>query len=222
MFLFQYGQYSGGLRCQAVCIGVGYAGFDVDSFGWRENSDVFNFFGGISGGRALPIRGRLLCSPTGNVIIPISSITSPIFSRGVVNSKFTIVPASKGVCSPTEKGMLDMFPAGRTMNVLLSDKLRLLLRVNLSAIRLGKGPFRIFIGRNRTLATSALVTGISLTRLRRTNGSSTVIIIVAGVSGIGDFDLSIAKRTTMGTRVKDILPGRWRGRFGGDFVQLTK
>lgn len=96
-----------------------------------------------------PLRLR---TPLSNMLVPLSRIPSPIFSDQIVNSNIYVSPASDALYTPITKIIDGIRTDKRTVAIAKRGNLRILVRVNLSAIGLTNGNFAHLIRRNRRIS----------------------------------------------------------------------
>lgn len=121
---------------------------------------------------------RAVLTPVANATMTVARIPSPVFVRGVLKSKITVIPARNGIMDPISKAMSGMTRANRVCTIASSGKMRIIVRIKLRAITLGKGYFRVRMGRKSGMGTKSLLTSTSLRFVGRAKHGSVAPVIV--------------------------------------------
>lgn len=112
---------------------------------------------------------------------------SPIFTRGVINSNVSVSPADRTLLTPYSKRMIRLRDTGRTIAIGATRNVRVLVRVNLSAITLGNRNFAPGIGINSHIGAKSVLVRFSTSCITRGTHDLLARVIIAGDSQITRF-----------------------------------
>lgn len=167
----------------------------------KEVIYVVNFFSGLfnngtTSRAGFSNRGVAIVLPVSNGIVPLRRLPSRAFTSTVLNPNYNIRPANSAICTPFSNAIARIPRDLRTINVVDSSNVRLLVRINVSAIRVGKRNFASLAGRKTGIGTNAPLLGISLRTVHTTNRPATATLVIAGDSSLPRVDIITGNSTT--------------------------
>lgn len=121
-------------------------------------------------------------SPAEGQLIPLSEVSDPVFSQGMMGPGFAVEPASNEIFSPIAGIVTSIFPTKHAIGLEMSDGKEMLIHIGIDTVELQGQGFDILVSETDKVTPETKLAVIDRDYLKAQGKASTIIVLFPGAT----------------------------------------
>lgn len=121
-----------------------------------------------------------VCSPVKGQLMPLSEVSDPVFSEGMMGPGFAVEPASDDIYSPITGIVTSVFPTKHAIGLEMSDGKEVLIHIGIDTVELQGQGFDILVSEPYKVTPETKLAVIDRDYLKSQGKESTIMVLFPG------------------------------------------
>lgn len=121
-------------------------------------------------------------SPVDGKLIPLSEVSDPVFSQGMMGPGFAVEPASNEIFSPITGIVTSVFPTKHAIGLEMSDGKEVLIHIGIDTVELNGEGFDVLVGEANKVTPETKLAIVDRAYLAEQGKESTIMVLFPGSS----------------------------------------
>ena len=122
----------------------------------------------------------VIFSPVKGQLIPLSEVSDPVFSQGMMGPGFAVEPASNEIFSPVTGVVTSIFPTKHAIGLEMSDGKEVLLHIGIDTVELQGQGFDVLVGEAAKVTPETKLAVVDREYLKAQGKASTIMVLFPG------------------------------------------
>ncbi|REC33362.1 sugar permease [Enterococcus pseudoavium] len=123
-----------------------------------------------------------ICSPADGQLIPLSEVSDPVFSQGMMGPGFAVEPASDDIYSPVTGIVTSVFPTKHAIGLEMSDGKEVLIHIGIDTVELQGQGFDILVSEPNKVTPETKLAVVDRDYLKSQGKDSTIMVLFPGAA----------------------------------------
>ncbi|MDT2753989.1 PTS glucose transporter subunit IIA [Enterococcus pseudoavium] len=123
-----------------------------------------------------------ICSPADGQLTPLSEVSDPVFSQGMMGPGFAVEPTSNEIFSPITGTVTSIFPTKHAIGLEMSDGKEVLIHIGIDTVELQGQGFEILVSETNKVTPKTKLAVVDREYLKSQGKKSTIMVLFPSVT----------------------------------------
>lgn len=119
----------------------------------------------------------IVSSPASGKLMPLSEVSDPVFSQGMMGPGFAVEPESNDVFSPITGTVVSIFPTKHAIGLKREDGKEVLVHLGIDTVELNGQGFEVFVNEADKVTAKTKIASMDCSFLKEQGKESTIMVL---------------------------------------------
>ncbi len=158
-----------------------------------------NIFGNGNKEEIIPI-----CAPVAGKLVPLSEVSDPTFSDGILGQGAAVIPTENQFFSPVDGTVNTVFPTGHAAALTSAEGVEVLLHIGLDTVKLNGKHFTIHVEEGQQVKKGDLLLEADLEQIKAEGFDTITPVIVCNTEEFSEIMMARGNKVSVGDTIINI------------------
>lgn len=158
-----------------------------------------NIFGNGNKEEIIPI-----CAPVAGKLVPLSEVSDPTFSDGILGQGAAVIPTENQFFSPVDGTVNTVFPTGHAAALTSANGVEVLLHIGLDTVKLNGKHFTIHVEEGQQVKKGDLLLEADLEQIKAEGFDTITPVIVCNTEEFSEIMMARGNKVSVGDTIINI------------------